>query len=282
MGGHASDVILRDQIRSSSTLSTPFRRERGRGVRRWVAIAGMLAFLPLPMVAAEAGTKTSQDESPTVDAAWRTYRSEKFGYEISYPPSMDLKAWAEGSGGDLMDASTGNTLVEFEVWPSDDCPRQPAGVSAKEIGVARARDVTQADGANSSSWCGDPVTVREAVSPNGLTIFELRLTCESERAEESDDGAPIGDPVRTSEGTKGPTYFVDVSPPWKSVILSADPAGVDPRMPPVKQKADVAVVRKILGTVKRLPTTKPDFVCIDELSPTGLTLGRPSQPKPTP
>jgi hypothetical protein len=249
---------------------------------RGVPIALMLALLSSPAFAGDPRTKTSPDESSAIGGDWRTYRSEKFGYEFSYPSGMELKAWAEGSSAQLTDANTRNTLVEFEVWPSDHCPRQPGGVSAKEVGVARAKEVTQADGANSSSWCGDPVSVREAVSPNGLTVFELRLTCESERAEESDDGASIGDAHRTSEGTKGPTFFVDVSPPWKSVILAADPAGVDPRMQPVKQKADVAVVREILGTVKRLPMASPDFVCIDELSPAGVTRGRPPQPKLTP
>jgi hypothetical protein len=209
------------------------------------------------------------DEAGQPEGGWHTYRSERFGYELSYPPELDMKAWVGGASGDLVDVRSGATVARIELWPSDECPRQPAGVSPRDVGVERVKEVTQADGANSSSSCGDPVTVRESVSPNGVRIFEVHLTCESERSNEDDEGNPVGDPVKTRVGVKGPTFFVDVSPPWKSVVLTVDPEGVDPRMGAPKRKPDVPVVREVLVTVKRLPLEKPNVVCIDELPPQG-------------
>nr|UXE44064.1 hypothetical protein Hi04_10k_c1000_00018 [uncultured bacterium] len=216
------------------------------------------------------------------ETGWRTYRSDKFGYEISYPPDMEFKASIDGGSADLKDAKTGASLLEFEVWPVDECPRQPAGVSAKGLGVELAKTMTQTDGDDSSSSCGDPMTSREFTSATGQNIFELTLTCERERFEASDDDTVGGKAVRTREGTKGPTYFVDISPSWKARILLADPVGVDPRMFRVKQKLTAAVVRKILKTVKTLPTEKPDVVCIEELQQRAFTIGRPAAPTSTP
>jgi hypothetical protein len=206
---------------------------------------------------------------------WRTYHSEKFGFEISYPARLDFKAYFDGSSAEIRDPATGNSLLELEVWPPDECPKQPAGVSARQIGIERAEAVTQADGTDGSSSCGAPTTVRETASVSGVKIYELELTCTSERFVEPDDGAAVGEPVKTVEGKKGPTYFADVSPSWKKRILSVDPAGVDPRMQPAKQKLDPAVVRDILKTVKTFPTEKPDVICIEELQNRGFTVALP-------
>jgi hypothetical protein len=220
------------------------------------------------------------------DAAWKVYRNERFGYVLSYPPDMQLDVWIDGASGQLKDAATGTALVDIELWPVDMCPRQPKGLTARALGIQRAKDVTQADGAGSSSWCGDPTAVHMTRSPQGLAIFELKLTCESERdgdIDESDDDAPAAAapsaPVRRREGTKGPTFFVDVSPDWQARVLLADPVGVDPRLKPSKEKISPTLLRRILATVERLPTVAPDVVCIDELGPTGLTIGRPA-PRP--
>jgi len=211
----------------------------------------------------------------TAAEGWRTYHSEKFGFEISYPARLDFKAYLDGSSAEIRDPVTGNSLLELEVWPADECPRQPAGVSARQIGIERAEAVTQADGADGSSSCGEPTTVRETASAGGVKIYELELTCTSERFAESNDGVAVGEPVKTVEGKKGPTYFADVSPSWKKRILSADPAGVDPRMQPAKQRLDPVAVRDILRTVKIVPTTKPDVICIEELQNRGFTLAPP-------
>jgi hypothetical protein len=219
------------------------------------------------------------------DGEWSVYRSERFGYALSYPPGTKLEMWIDGGSGRLKDAETGAELVEFELWPVDVCPRQPKGTAARTLGIERAKDVTQADGAGSSSWCGDPVAVRESRSPKGLAIYELRLTCESEQdgdvdeSDEPDAAASPAPPVHRREGTKGPTFFVDVSPSWQTRILLVDPVGVDPRLRPAKQKIASALLRRLLATVERLPTAEPSFVCIDEIGPTGLTLGRPA-PQP--
>ena len=88
------------------------------------------------------------------------------------------------------------------------------------------------------------------------------------------DAAPSeAQPVLTAEGKKGPTFFVDISPSWMKRVLSADPVGVDPRMQPTKEKADLAVVRKILGTLKTFPTQKPPGICIEELQHRGFPVG---------
>ena len=217
------------------------------------------------------------------DAEWSVYRNERFGYALSYPPDTKLDMWIDGASGQLQDAETGAELAHFELWPADDCPRQPKGVSARALGIERAKDVTQADGAGSSSWCGDPVTVRASRSPKGLAIYELRLTCESERDGDVDESAPddvptapAAPPVRRREGTKGPTFFVDVSPGWQARVLSIDPAGIDPRMRPAKPRISLAVLRRIVASVERLPTAEPDVVCIGDALPMGLTVPHPT------
>ena len=94
---------------------------------------------------------------------------------------------------------------------------------------------------------------------------------------EMEDATVETEPIVTKEGKKGPTYFVEISPSWKKLILSADPAGVDPRMGPTREQFDLAVLRKILGTLKTFPIQKPSVICIEELQNRGLTIGIPSR-----
>jgi hypothetical protein len=213
---------------------------------------------------------------------WETYRNDKFGYELSYPAGMNYKAHLDGSSGELTDARTGRRLADFEVWPPGECPRQPAGASAREIGIERAMTITQADGPDGSSHCDDPATVREYPARRGARIFELELTCVRETYPEDDadenDGRtgvarPDATPVITRNGTKGPTYFVDISPPWRKRVLIADPVGVDPRMRESKGTIDPAALRTILGTLHAFPIPKPPGVRIEDLRSRGLSIG---------
>jgi hypothetical protein len=207
------------------------------------------------------------------DTSWTTYRSEKFGYRLSYPPEVVLRTYFDGQSADLRDARTDEVLAALEVWPPDECPKQPPGLTARALATERAATATQADGDDGSSWCGDPITLRERTSAHGTALFELELTCMSERLDAS------GTSVRKTEGRKGPTFFADVSRPWRARVLAIDPTGIDPRLPS-RGRSDPALVRRIAETVATFTTEDPHTVCIDELHPGAIT--NPARAAPPP
>jgi hypothetical protein len=201
-------------------------------------------------------------------ADWKTYRSEQFGYELSYPPDMELRTYFGGVSGELR-AAAGEVVLQLEVWPGDLCPREAPGTTAKALGLERAEEVTQADGDDSASSCGRPIAVRESASARGVRLWELELTCRGERTE----GRRV---VRERLGKKGPTFFADVSQPWRTRILVLDPEGADPRHGPTRPKVDATLVREIVGTVASFPLPDPHVVCIGDLGgPRGGTVAMP-------
>lgn len=239
-----------------------------------------VSFIPLfaVLLAGAAGA------AEPVDTGWQTYRNEKFGYEMSYPVDLEYRAYVDGSSGELRRIGARHPLVYFDVWPPSECPRQPAGTLARTLGIERAKTVTQADGPDGSSACGDPVTVRESAGLHGVRIYELELPCTRETYPGGhDDTEEVGpelpeveaEPVITQEGTKGPTYFADISPTWMARVLSADPAGVDPRIGSAKDEGDLALLRRILATLETFPTQKPAGFCIEELQNRGFSIGVP-------
>ena len=200
-----------------------------------------------------------------VPAGWKTYRSEQFGWELAYPPAMELKTYLGGASADLRDAITGSVLAELELWPSDLCPRERPGTTAEAIGTERVAAVTQADGDDGSSSCGSPITVRRWVSNRGVPLYEVRLTCRSERI--------VGRrTIHRREGRKDPTFFADVSQAWRKRVLLVDPVGVDPRMTAGAHPPDVAPIRSVLATLSTFTVPDPKVVCIEDLAP-GATAG---------
>jgi hypothetical protein len=196
----------------------------------------------------------------SVPAGWKTYRSEQFGWELSYPPSMELKAYLGGVSADLRDATTGAALAVLEVWPPDLCPRDRPGTTAEALGTERLATLTQADGADGSSSCGPPRTVRRSASDRDVPLYEVGLTCTSERI--------VGRrTVRHREGHKGPTFFADISQPWRRRVLTIDPVGVDPRLTVPPPIPDVAAIRSIVATVGKFSLPDPNVVCIEDLRP---------------
>jgi len=231
---------------------------------RWFLMVCLYAILPVEMVVA------GEQE---VDV-WKTYRSAKFGYELSYPAEMEYVSYFDGASGELRDGRSGRAVAEFEVWPPGQCPSQAADTQAREIGVQRAKDVTQADGHASSSYCGDPMTVREISSFGNNKIYELELTCISEVYPDAGDDEMEAEPentvidtepIVTNEGKKGPTYFVDISQSWRKRVLMADPIGVDPRRNGAKDQTIVPVLLKILTTMRTFAVEKPAGICIEDL-----------------
>jgi hypothetical protein len=108
-----------------------------------------------------------------------------------------------------------------------ECPRQPAVLwpSARgRSGQGRYRPMV-----GWSSFCGDPVTVRESASLWRRSRVEL--TCMrnlSGIARDTDEAEPKAQwSKRTNcyEEEEGPTYFVDISPSWKSLVGGS--VGVD-------------------------------------------------------
>ena len=240
-------------------------------VRYWGGwwVVGMIVTLAAGARAGEAGP-----------AGWTRYRSDEYGYELWYPPELHLKAYFGGQSAEIRDARTNEAVANLDVWPPDECPRQPPERTAKAVGIERVTTGTQADGPDGSSWCGEPLTVRERTSSHGVAIFEVELTCKSERITDPEDAATGGKPVVTVEGKKGPTYFADISVPWHKRILTADPAGIDPRFAPPRQKAEPALVLKILETLRTFPTENPKTICIEDLTPQGVTAVRPAPAEP--
>jgi hypothetical protein len=195
-----------------------------------------------------------------VPGGWKTYRSEQFGWELAYPPAMELKAYLGGASADLRDAITGSVLAELELWPSDLCPRERPGTTAEAIGTERVAAVTQADGDDGSSSCGSPITVRRSASDRGVPLYEVGLTCRSERI--------VGRrTVHRREGLKDPTFFADVSQAWRKRVLLVDPVGVDPRMTVGAHPPELASIRSVLATLATFPVPDPKVVCIEDLSP---------------
>jgi hypothetical protein len=230
----------------------------------------------LGLIAALAGAPAAETSAP----GWARYRSDKFGYALSYPPEVHLEVHLDGVSAELRATRTNAPLAEFEVWPPDECPRQPRGLTAKTLGIERVTTATQADGPDGSSWCGEPVTLRERSSAHGVPIFEVDLTCRSERVTVSKGGPDGGKPVVTMEGKKGPTFFADISVPWRKRILYADPVGIDPRMSPPRQPPRPALVLEVLETLQTVPTTDPHTICIEDLQGRGVTAARPAPAHP--
>lgn len=207
-----------------------------------------------------------------VPDAWKTYRSESFGWELSHPPEMELKAYFGGASAQLRDARSGAVVAELEIWPADQCPRERPGTTAEALGTERVATVTQADGADGSSSCGAPTTVRRFASRRDVPLYEVRLTCRSERI--------AGRRTRRrTAGRKGPTFFADVSQPWRTRVLTVDPAGVDPRLPPPAHPPDVGAVRDVLATLATFPLPAPSAVCIEDL-PGGAARPAAAQRRP--
>jgi hypothetical protein len=172
----------------------------------------------------------------TCAEGWRTYRSDQFGYALSFA----------GQSGTLVETATGRRLVELAVWPPGLCPPQPPGTAARQLGMERAAAITQADGPGGESSCKDPRILREGVSSGGTRHWELELRC-------------------SGGGTKGPTFFADVSQPWRSRVLMLDPIGIDPRQSPSEPPGTTDAIRRILDTLETFPLTRPPGVCIEEL-----------------
>jgi hypothetical protein len=189
---------------------------------------------------------------------WETYRSARFGWALSHPSPVELVPYFAGQSGELRDRATGRALAQLEVWPSDECPRERPGTTAESVGRERVAMVTQADGCDGSSSCGAPMTVRRFASEHGVPLHEVRLTCRSERFES-------GRRIRDRQGRKGPTFFADISQPWRRRVLTVDPVGVDPRMSLAASPADIDAVRRIVATLRTVPVPDPKAVCIDDL-----------------
>jgi hypothetical protein len=209
----------------------------------------------------------------TPPASWTTYRSDTFGYRLSYPPALTLHVYFDGVSADLRDERTGATVAALEVWPPDECPKERGRVTPRALAIERATAVTQADGADGSSSCGEPVTVRERTSAHGAPLFELELTCSSERMDEA------GTTIHRAEGHKGPTFVADISPAWRTRVLTIDPVGVDPRLP-ARTRADPALVRRIAETVATYSIEDPHVTCIEDLPPGVAT--NPARAAPPP
>jgi hypothetical protein len=194
-------------------------------------------------------------QAASAPGGWKTYRSEVLGWQLSYPPTMELKAYFGGQSAELRDTKTDAVVAELEVWPPGFCPREPPGTTAEALGSERVATVTQADGPGSSSSCGDPKTVHRSWTGAHVPLYEVWLTCRSERTVD-------GRAVTHEEGRKGPTFFADISQPWRTRVLTVDPVGVDPRVP--TPPADVAAIREVLATLRTFARPDPRTVCIGD------------------
>jgi hypothetical protein len=213
------------------------------------------------LVVALVGCLVRAASAADVPAGWTVYRSELGGYELAYPPEVTFKAFFDGRSAEVADAATGERLADLELWPADVCPRDRSGAGAERLGTTRAGDVTRADGDDGSSVCGAPVRSRAFRSEHGVACWELSLTCTSERVTR-------GGRRHRREGTKGPTFFADVSQPWRTRVLMLDPAGVDPRLGrPGEPATAPAVARRILATLRTFSVPDPKVVCIDDVGP---------------
>src|SRR5262245_54007880 len=197
-----------------------FRREGNPGL----AAVSMLLFLLFYAFQAVSGEEGSHP-------GWQSHRNERVGYELSFPPSLDFKAYFEA--GDLQERSSGRTLLRAELWPPDECMHAPGEnliVPMQTMALQRAKDVCQADGPNGSSYCSDPVTVKPFVSRNGARGVEMVLTRISEHCDTYEDDECVKPMVGRIEGSKGPVYAFDVSNERMTRILYLEPEVTDARV----------------------------------------------------
>ena len=155
-------------------------------------------------------------------------------------------------------------------WSTRETPAGPEVLKMQAVGNDASR-VTVASGIN--SWSG---------SPDGTRWYWFSAVNETSGAGTLQSAPyPAGTgPVNIATNIRQydfptPTSLLTVDSARQMRIV-ADPVGVDPRLRPVTRKIDIALLRRILATVERLPTTKPDVVCIDEIGPRGLTAVRPA------
>jgi hypothetical protein len=219
---------------------------------RWALALGFLAYVVLLATA------------PAWAGEGKTYTNARYGYGLHYPAACALRAVAQGEYIDL--SCQGRRLPTISVqWLDETGKAERKGATDlwREFMVERAKLSCDADGPDGRVYCKRVERENTWKTANGLRVIELYLR----KVRES-----YGPPVKSTSGTVGPIYAVDISRNGHVFGLLVGSGHDYPPTPPEKE-----IIKQVVAGIYLIPENefqppKPRIV-----TPGPLFEGRPGK-----